>query len=109
MTIELGPINNGMCNFELEKYIDSVGSADNPSTIGLAFFPPFVMPVFGSPDDYSVMSDGKFFLSSSDYSLNGQTRTVYVVVKSLILATDTISQTFSFEITYIGICATIGL
>mgnify|MGYP000344823572 CR=1 FL=1 len=108
MTIELGPINNGACNFELEEYIDSVGSADNPLTIGLFFFAPFVFQMgFGS--DYSVVSDGKFMLSSSDYSLNGQTRTVYVVVKSLILASDTISQTFSFEITYIGICATTGL
>ena len=108
-TIDLGPINNGQCNFSVQVYIDSVGSSNPISEIGLAYTMPDVQPDTINPDHFQVLSDGFIDLQSSDYSLDGQVRTVFVVVNSHIISTDTTSQTFFFTVTYQKACQTNGL
>ena len=99
-TIDLGPIHNGDCNFETLVYLDYVGNTAAISDIGLTYTLPNVHLQTASAFRYEVTSDGLLVLETSDPSLVNQVKTIHVVVNSLIDAADTITQTFSFEITF---------
>ena len=107
LSVPLGNINNGDCDFTMQVYFDSVGNSAAISDIGLTFIAPVVDAQPPAFDTYTVTSDGEIQIQTADYSLYLLTKTVYVVVTSVIDATST--QTFTFQITYNAPCTTTGL